>query len=133
MMGVESVPRYWRERRYRYRLIGSECKKCRKRYYPPRKVCLNCGSRELVEVKLAETGKVISYTVIRVLPREFQGLEPYVIALIELDDGTRLLSQLTDVDPEEVSTGIRVVATFRRIKEQSKDGIIEYGIKFKPI
>ncbi|HDJ83448.1 MAG TPA: Zn-ribbon domain-containing OB-fold protein [Desulfurococcaceae archaeon] len=133
MMVVESVPRYWRERKYRYRLIGSECKKCGKRYYPPRRVCLNCGSRELVEVKLVETGKVVSYTVIRVPPKEFQGLTPYVIALIELDDGTRLLSQLTDVAPEEVSTGMKVVATFRRVKEQSRDGIIEYGIKFKPI
>lgn len=132
-MGVESVPRYWRERRYRYRLIGSECKECGKRYYPPRKVCLSCGSRELTEVKLVETGRVLSYTVIRVPPREFQEYAPYIIALIELDDGTKLLSQLTDVSPEEIRTGIRVIATFRKVKEQSEDGIIEYGIKFKPI
>ena len=132
-MGIESIPRYWRERRYRYRLIGSECKICGKRYYPPRKVCLKCGSRELTEVQLAETGKVISYTVVRVPSKEFKGLEPYIVALIELDDGTRLIAQLTDVSPEEVRTGIRVTATFRKIRERSEDGIIEYGIKFKPI
>ncbi len=130
---VESVPRYWRERRYKYLLIGSECKKCGKRYYPPRKVCLNCKSTDLVEVKLPETGKVVTYTTIWVSPRGFEKYIPYIIAIIELDDGTRLISQLTDVKPEDVKIGMRVIATFRRIREQSESGIIEYGVKFKPI
>ncbi len=131
-MGVESVPRYWRERRYKYLLIGSECLKCGSRHYPPRPACPRCGSRELREVKLADEGRVVSYTVVRAAPRGFEHLTPYVVALIELDDGTRLISQLTDVRPEDVRVGMRVVATFRKLREQSESGIIEYGTKFRP-
>ena len=130
---VESVPRYWRERKYLYRLIGSECKKCGRRYFPPRKVCLHCKSTEMREVKLPETGRILTYSIVYVSPRGFEKYVPYIIAIVELDDGTRVFTQLTDIKPEDVKVGMRVIATFRRIREQSKDGIIEYGVKFKPI
>ncbi len=131
-MVVESVPRYWRERKYRYRLVGSKCVKCGKTFYPPRPVCQGCGSREMEEIKLPEEGKVLTYTVIRSPPAGFELKAPYVIAIVELDDDTRVLAQLTDVEPEEVSIGMRVKAVLRRIREQSPTGIIEYGIKFAP-
>jgi len=130
---VESIPRIWRERKYKYRLIGSKCSDCGKIFYPPRTVCLKCGSRNLVEVALARTGRVFSYTVIRSPPSEFTLYKPYIVALIELDDGARILSQLTDVEPEDVKIGMRVKAVFRRYKEQSESGVIEYGIKFTPL
>ncbi|HDJ89811.1 MAG TPA: Zn-ribbon domain-containing OB-fold protein [Thermoprotei archaeon] len=130
---IESIPRVWRERKYKYRLIGSKCKRCGKIFYPPRKVCLKCGSRELEEVFLARRGKVLSYTVIRSPPTSFIPYKPYIVALIQLDDGTKIFSQLTDVEPEEVKTGMKVEAVFRKYKEQSESGIIEYGIKFIPV
>jgi len=71
--------------------------------------------------------------VIRTPPRDFLEYSPFIVALIELEDGTRVLSQLTDVEPDEVSTGMAVEAVFRRYKEQGKEGIIEYGIKFRPL
>ncbi|OYT62975.1 MAG: transcriptional regulator [Thermofilum sp. ex4484_15] len=132
-MGVPSVPRVWREIKYKYNLIGSKCVKCGKACYPPLTVCPYCGGKEVREVKLPERGKVISYTIIRYAPRGFEKLVPYVVALIELVDGTRLISQLTDVEPEEVSIGMEVEAVFRRLREQGNSGIIEYGLKFRPL
>ncbi len=55
-----------------------------------------------------------------------------MVALVELDDGVRILSQMVDVEPEEVKVGMRVEATFRRIREDGGSGIIEYGYKFRP-
>ena len=69
---------------------------------------------------------------VRAPPTEFKGLSPYVVALIELKDGTRILSQITDVDPTQVRTGMEVEAVFRRYREQGEEGVIEYGIKFRP-
>ncbi|MCK4438533.1 OB-fold domain-containing protein, partial [Candidatus Bathyarchaeota archaeon] len=63
----------------------------------------------------------------------FEKYKPYVVALIELEDGMRLLSQVVDVDPEEVQKGMRVEAVFRRVKEDGKAGIIQYGYKFRPV
>ena len=132
-MGVPSVPRVWRELKYKYRLIGSKCLKCGAVVYPPRMVCPKCSSNRMAEEKLPETGKVLSYTVIRYAPRGFERQVPYVVALIELDNGTRLISQLTDVKPEDVKCGMRVEAVFRKLREQGPSGIIEYGIKFRPL
>ena len=130
---ASSVPRSWRERIVKYRLIGSKCSECGKTSYPPRNICPYCGSRRQEKVDLPRRGKVLSYTVIRTPPRDFLEYSPFIVALIELEDGTRVLSQLTDVEPDEVSTGMAVEAVFRRYKEQGKEGIIEYGIKFRPL
>ena len=128
-----SVPRYWREIKYRYRLIGERCSKCGSIYFPRRKICPRCGSRELTDHKLSEKGRLASWTVVRNPPKEYEKYAPYAVALIELDDGVRVLSQLVDVEPEEIKAGMRVEATFRKIKEEGTSGIIEYGYKFRPV
>jgi uncharacterized OB-fold protein len=128
-----SVPRYWRETKYRYRLIGQMCAPCGSVEFPRSGVCSSCGSLDLEEVKLAETGRVVSWTVVRNPPVDYMEYAPYIVALVELDDGVRVLSQLVDVEPVKMETGIRVEAAFRRVKVDGDSGIIEYGYKFRPI
>ena len=128
-----SVPRYWRESKYRYRLIGQMCASCGCVEFPRSGVCAACGSGNLEEVKLAETGQVVTWTVVRNPPVDYKEYAPYVVALVELDDGVRVLSQLVDVEPVKVETGMRVEAAFRRVKVDGDSGIIEYGYKFRPI
>ena len=130
---VNSVPRSWREKKYKYRLIGGRCKKCNATFYPYRKNCPRCGSNDVEEIQLSHTGRLISYTVIYSPPSDFRLKQPYVVGLIELDDGTRVIAQITDVDIDEINEGMKVEAVFRRYREQGKDGIIEYGIKFRPL
>jgi len=128
-----SVPRYWREEKYRYRLIGSRCLKCGDIFFPRRLVCSKCHSRQLSDYKLSEKGRIVSWTIIRNPPKEYEKYAPYAVGLIELDDGVKIISQLVDVGPEEIKTGMRVEATFRRVREEGSSGIIEYGYKFRPI
>ena len=128
-----SVPRYWREIKYRYRLIGELCTECGAIIFPRRSLCPHCGCRELEECKLSETGTVLSWTVIQHPPKGYEKYAPYVVALIKLDDGVQILSQVVDVEPEEMRVGLRVEATFRRVREDGSSGIIEYGYKFRPI
>lgn len=128
-----SVPRYWREIRSRYRLVGEICSNCGVKVFPRRSVCPRCGSKELGEYKLSDRGAVVSWTVIRNPPKEYEKYAPYVVALIELDDGVRILSQVVDVEPEEMKTRMKVEVAFRRVKENGDAGIIEYGYKFRPI
>jgi hypothetical protein len=128
-----SVPVYWREAPYRYSLIGNKCKKCCKVYYPPRKVCRVCGSKELEEVKLSERGKVVTFTVIHTPPVGYEKYAPYVVGVVELENGVRVLSQIVDCKPEDIAIGTDVEATFRRVTEDGESGLILYGIKFRPI
>ncbi len=128
-----SVPRYWRETRYRYRLVGEMCTGCGKVLFPRSAVCPECGSVDLEEVGLRGTGSVVTWTVVRNPPEGYEKYSPFVVALVELDDGVRVLSQVVDVEPDEVEAGMRVEAAFRRIKEDGSSGIIEYGYKFRPV
>jgi uncharacterized OB-fold protein len=127
-----SVPRYWRNEIPRYRLQGEECTLCRAKYFPARPVC-TCGSTEFKPYKLAERGEIVTWTVISNAPIGFQKYVPYVVALIELEDGCKLLSQVVDISPEDIVSGLKVEAVFRKIKEDGKEGIIQYGYKFRPI
>jgi uncharacterized OB-fold protein len=128
-----SVPRYWRETKYRYRLVGEICAGCGKVLFPRSAVCPGCGSVDLEEVGLRGTGSVVTWTVVRNPPEGYEKYSPFVVALVELDDGVRLLSQVVDVEPDEVESGMRVEAAFRRVKEDGASGIIEYGYKFRPV
>lgn len=133
MAYMRSVPRVWRERHKKYQLIGGKCQKCGKSFYPFRQSCPACGSDDVDRVKLPETGVVEVFSVVRSPPAEFADKAPYIVALVRLDDGTLVPAQLTDVTPEEVYEGMRVEATLRKYREQGEKGIIEYGVKFRPV
>jgi uncharacterized OB-fold protein len=124
--------RYWREIPQRYRLEANKCKKCGFVSFPPRLICPQCRNREFEEAKLADKGKVLTFTVIRVPPRQFVDQAPYAVGIVELDDGVKLTGQIVDCDFEDLKIGQRVKIEFRKIFDEGEAGIICYGYKFVP-
>jgi hypothetical protein len=124
--------RSWREIPQRYRLEAGKCKGCGAVFFPPRVVCPQCGSREFGKTRLAGSGKLLTYTIIRVAPRQFEDQAPYAVGIAELDDGVRLTAQVVDCDFSELAVGMRVTIEFRRISEEGEAGAIYYGYKFVP-
>jgi uncharacterized OB-fold protein len=130
----KSVAHHWRKFRDRYGLVGSYCESCHAHFYPTRKICPRCRRGGKTKEKLFRgKGKVFSYTVIRVPPDGFQAFAPYVIAIVELEEGAKIVSQLVDCEPDKVSIGMPVEACFRKIKEEGKSGLVLYGFKFRPV
>jgi len=127
------APIYWRNLPFRYRLAGWRCNHCGTFHHARPVLCKRCRSRDFSEAELPKTGRLIAYTILSSAPREFGELSPYAIGLIELDDGTRILSQLTDFREDELREGVRVEAVFRRIRVNGEQGLIEYGYKFRPV
>ena len=124
-----SVARYWREIPQRYRYEAEKCKSCGFIAFPPRLVCPECGKREFIKYVLKTTGKILSFTVIEVGPTEFADLVPYVVAIVELDDGARLTIQIADCEPSKLNIGDKIKIEFRKIQTDGKAGIIMYGYK----
>jgi hypothetical protein len=124
--------RYWREFPQRYRLEAIKCRSCSQIAFPPRLICPHCGSRAFEPVKLADAGKILTFTVIRVPPQPFADQAPYALAVIELDDGVRLMAQVVDCPFDELKVGKRVKVEFRKIYEDGPAGVIYYGYKFVP-
>jgi uncharacterized OB-fold protein len=125
-----SVPRYWREEAA-LQIMGEECAKCGAKYYPKTPVC-TCGSNEF-KPKLTETGKVKSWTVIRNAPIGYEKYTPYIVALIELDDGVQILSQVVDIEPDAIKAGMKVEYAFRKVTEDGQAGLLLYGYNFRPV
>jgi uncharacterized OB-fold protein len=125
-----SPARAWREFPQRYRLEAARCTSCSKILYPPRLVCPSCGGREFSHEVLPRTGKVVTFTIVRVPPAGFTEQTPLPIALVELDNGVRTMVQIGDVeDPGSIEIGMPVRLEFRRVSWDGEAGVIFYGHK----
>lgn len=135
-MAYVSIPTYASTIPQRYALIGARCKSCGKIAFPPREKC-ECSSSEFEKAKLSGRGTIYTYTIISrgSAPPEFSEQQrlmgDFAVAIVELEEGPKIIAQLTDCKPTQVEIGMRVEAVFRRIYED--EGIIRYGFKFKPI
>ncbi len=150
------LPRYHRLTAPYYRLEGSRCRGCGAVQFPPRAGgggdgamgggdgtgargtpaaacagCAACGCRETEPYRFSGRGTVFSFAEVAQPPRGFAG--PYLVALVELEEGVRVTAQLTDVDAAEVEIGMPVEMVTRRLQETEPQGYLVYGYKFRPL
>jgi uncharacterized OB-fold protein len=128
-----SVPAYRRAMPQRYRYEAAKCKECGELFFPPRLICDKCKSREFETVNLNREGVVKTYTVIHVAPSQFVDQAPYAIGVVELKDGVSILSQIVDCEFDNLKIGMPVRLEFRKVSEDGKGGIINYGYKCVPV
>ncbi len=124
------LPRFHRLRSAYYRLEGRRCNACETLHFPPRDRCEACGESRLEAHRLSGRGTVYAHTEVAQAPRGFTA--PYVVAMIELEEGMKLTAQLTDVEPEDVAVGLPVEMVTRRLQENGERGYLVYGYKFRP-
>ena len=76
------------------------------------------------------TGEIVSSTVVHQAQTGYEMFGPYCIAIIKLDEGPQITTQIVDCDPEIVRPGMKVKSVFRKLGEDSESGILHYGTKF---
>ena len=81
---------------------------------------------------LGVRGTVYSFTVVQEPPAGFESQAPYILALIELDEGGIITAQLTDLD-DTPKIGDRVEMVTRKLTTDGSRGMIVYGYKFRPL
>lgn len=92
--------------------------------FPPRRICQECGSRQLAERLLPETGTVITYTIVSVATPRFQDDTPYVLSIVDFGP-IRLTGQLRGITPDEVDTGLEV-SSFIEEPEATDDPLVVF-------
>ena len=127
------IPRYWRLKNQRYRLEGRRCLECGNLSFPPRLVCRKCKSRESEPYEFIGRGSIYSFTTIYQAPDRFDAMTPYIVALVDLDEGVRVTTQITDTRPEDLEIGQQVELVIRKLYEDGNRGPILYGYKFRPL
>ena len=126
------VARHWRQTPERYRMEAGKCRKCGNISFPGRLICPECGAKEFDTIKLSGKGKLISHTIIRTAPEGFEDIAPFAVGIVELEEGNRVMGQITDCNPETLKTGDKLTSKFRRMNEDGKTGMIMYSYKFVP-
>lgn len=82
---------------------------------------------------MATTGKVLTWSVIHVAPPAFAQEIPFIVGILEMDDGTRMMAQLADIEPEDVKIDMPVRLEFRKVRQDGRTGIIAYAHKATPV
>jgi uncharacterized protein len=99
------------------KLLIQRCTNCGTLRHPPRPSCAKCRSFEWDTLTASGRGTVYSY-VVNHYPQVPSFDYPLVVALVELEEGTRLVANLSDVAPSEVTIGLPVVAHFEAFDEE---------------
>ncbi|MBU2535438.1 MAG: Zn-ribbon domain-containing OB-fold protein [Chloroflexota bacterium] len=99
------------------KLLGLKCKSCGTVTVPPKMVCRSCASPELEVLELKGTGRIQTFTTCNVAPEGREDEVPYIIMLVELDEGPWIMGNLIGVDPEKATMeavmgkGVRMTET----------------------
>jgi uncharacterized OB-fold protein len=106
---------WWAATRDR-RLLVQRCRACGNRQHYPRDLCLRCAGTDLELTPTSGRGSVYSFTVVHRPPHP-AFVPPYVVALVRLDDGPQLLTNVVGAEPDEVRCGMAVVVAWEPLDD----------------
>lgn len=95
------------------------CMSCDDAYFPPRPFCPACGSRDVEVFKASGNATLYSY-VINHRPRPDFGEEPHSIAVVELEEGPRMMTNIVECPqtPEALVLDMPLMVTFEQASEE---------------
>lgn len=82
---------------------------------------------------IGKKGRVVAWTKIYTPGSDFKKYAPYPVVLVELENKEKVYGQLVDYEKEDLKNGSQVVSILRKVRTSSEDGVIAYGVKFKPL
>jgi uncharacterized protein len=108
------------------RLVLQRCRQCGAVQHYPRWTCTTCHSSDLEDMEASGEGTVYTRTIVRQAHIEpFKSMVPYVVALIELDEGPRMMSNVVGCGPEDVKIGARVRVLFEPVSDDAAVPLFE--------
>lgn len=113
-INAESEP-WWNATRER-RLVIQRCRKNGHLQHYPRSLCVRCGSTDLDFVDASGRGKIYSHTTVNRAPTPDVQV-PYVVALVRLDEGPVLLSNIVECPPDDVRCEMPVEVAWRPLSD----------------
>jgi uncharacterized protein len=109
---------FWVAARER-RLVIPRCLDCQQYRFPPRLGCPNCGATRTEWVASAGHGSIYSFVVVHQrLHPAFDSYLPYAVALVQLDEGPRMLAMLIESNPSEARVDARVEVAFQALDDE---------------
>ncbi len=106
----------WRDTKSLLPLYGMKCHNCNYTTYPIMPTCLVCRSEDFELVRLQRSGKIFTYTLDHLVAAQYVQT-PIPRCVIDLDEGGRILLDMTDCKPEDAAIDMEVELAFRKVNE----------------
>jgi uncharacterized OB-fold protein len=117
---------FWREAG-QGRLSFQKCSRCGYLRWPAAAICPECWSEVFEWTPVSPEGEVWSFGIYeRAFSKAFEDDLPYVVALVSLDAGPQMISNIVDLAPDDVTVGMRVTAVFEPFGDDAA------LVKFRP-
>jgi uncharacterized OB-fold protein len=102
----------------RHELWLQRCRACNTHLFYPRYLCTACGGSDLDWVQMSGSASVFTFTVARRPTHPaLANKVPYVIAVVQLDEGPKLTTNIVGIDPDAVAIGLRVEAEYEDLDD----------------
>jgi uncharacterized OB-fold protein len=103
---------YWEGCR-KHQLLLQRCTQCEEFQFYPRGLCSKCISEDLEWEQASGKGQILTFTIVRrAVSAAYDADVPYVVALIRLDEGPTIMSNIVECDPEALQIGDPVQVLF---------------------
>ena len=129
VMQQPSAPAMFRNRKQKLSFYGSRCLVCQTPHYPRQRICVNCRSKDQMEdyCFLRKKARIKTYAVDYLTSSQDP---PVTFAVIDFEEGGRVIFEMTDCIPDSIDIGAEVEFTFRKLFEAG--GMINYYWKAMP-
>jgi uncharacterized OB-fold protein len=109
---------FWRAAK-EHRLLIQRCKACGRHYFYPRPLCPHCWSRSVEWVEVSGRGRLHTFVINHRPPRNFPTQSPFIIGIVELEEGPRLMTNIVGVaaDPAVLQCDLAVEVVFEDITD----------------
>lgn len=106
----------------RHELVMQRCNACGRFWFPPSNRCQHCWSDDTAWTPLSGRATVHAFTVYhRAYAAELADQLPYVVAVVEVEEGPRLITNVVGCDPDDVHVGMAVEVTFEDLLPAGED------------
>jgi uncharacterized OB-fold protein len=88
------------------KILGLKCRACGSLTVPPKMACRQCASLDMEVVEVKGSGKIRTFTTVFVGAEGRESEVPYIVVIVELDEGPWLMGNLDGIDPKTASMEI---------------------------
>ncbi|MBD3254400.1 MAG: hypothetical protein GF383_04865 [Candidatus Lokiarchaeota archaeon] len=109
------------------KIVWNKCTKCGKLQHDSHLRCIKCKNNEFEKITSKGTSKLLTYTILKVPPKEFRDKSSYAIGIVEFENGIKMLGQI--IPKENLRTGMELKPEYQKICD-NLDNKEVYGFVF---
>jgi uncharacterized OB-fold protein len=112
-------------------LLAARCGTCRKAHFPASPVCPYCGADGCAEARVGPAGRLCLFTAVHNIPPGYRGPTPFGFGVVELEDGLRVITRLTEARVEQLRPGLAMRLVIEPLFTDD-DGTVVLSYAFRP-